>query len=115
MDETRDVYQQLAARAGRRLLTALADLPEFRPRPGITLGRLRVSVTVADSGLDLGSVDLDSVNVDDLAELTARRAEGLRAKHARADRPTPAPTGTAPAPVPAPSGRPALRLVGGGR
>lgn len=98
MDQTQDVYAQLAARAGRQFLTALAALPEYKPRPGITLGRLRVTVTVID-GPDLGSVDLDPVNLGDLADLTARRAEGLRAKHAQA----------------APAGKPALRLVGGGQ
>lgn len=93
MDATSDIYQQLAARAGRQLLTALADLPEFKPRPGVNLGQLRISVTVID-GPDLGSIDIDQVNAGDLADITARRAEGLRAKHAQTT-------------------RPALRLVGG--
>ncbi|GHB15895.1 hypothetical protein GCM10018777_56450 [Streptomyces albogriseolus] len=98
-DAVRDVYEQLAGRAGRKLLTALQALPVFKPAPGRTIGALRITVEIVD-GPELGVVDLDSVNVHDLAELTARRAEGLHAKHA------------APA---APSARPALRLLGGAR
>ncbi|MCX4571616.1 hypothetical protein OOK48_35440 [Streptomyces viridodiastaticus] len=97
-DETRDVYEQLAGRAGRKLLTALQALPVFKPAPGRTIGALRITVEIVD-GPELGAVDLDSVNVHDLADMTARRAEGLHAKHAAA----------------APSARPALRLLGGGR
>jgi hypothetical protein len=99
MDETRDIYRQLAARTGRAFLTSLHALPVFKTRPGMDLGLLRVSVTVVD-GLDLGSVDIDPVNLGDLAEITARRAEGLRIKHAPA---TPAPAGKH------------LRLVGGAK
>ena len=98
-DEARDVYQQLAARAGRKLLTALQALPAYKPRTNAPLASLRITVEVVD-GPELGVVVLDTVNVHDLAELTARRAEGLNTKH------------TAPA---APSARPALRLLGGGR
>ena len=98
-DETRDVYEQLAGRAGRKLLTALQALPVFKPATGRTIGALRITVEIVD-GPELGAVDLDSVNVHDLAELTARRAEGLHAKHAA---------------TAAPSARPALRLLGGGR
>jgi hypothetical protein len=100
MDATRDIYQQLAARAGHSFLDALRALPEFKPRPGVTLGLLRVSVTVVD-GPDLGSVDMDPINLGDLAQITARRAEGLRLKH---DPTTPAP---------APFGKANLHLVGG--
>lgn len=94
MDATRDIYRQIAERAGRNFLDALQALPEYKPRPGVDLGRLRITVTVVD-GPDVGSVDIDPVNIGDLANLTARRAEGLRAKHARL------------------AGRPNLRLVGG--
>ena len=86
MDQTQDIYRQLAERAGRSFLTSLQALPEYKPRPGVDLGRLRVTVTVVD-GPDLGSVDLDPVNLGDLADITARRAAGLRAKHAAAGRP----------------------------
>ena len=96
MDATQDIYQQLAERAGRNFLTSLQALPEFKPRPGVDLGLLRVAVSVV-VGPDLGSVDLDPVNLGDLADITARRAEGLRAKHARL------------------ANRPNLRLVGGER
>jgi hypothetical protein len=95
MDATRDIYRQLAARTGRNFLTSLQALPEFKTRPGLDIGLLRVSVTVVD-GLDLGSVDIDPVNLGDLAEITARRAEGLRAKHAQLTKPN-------------------LRLVGGAK
>jgi hypothetical protein len=100
MDQTRDIYRQLAARTGRSFLTSLQALPVFKPRPGVDLGLLRVSVTVVD-GLDLGSVDIDPVNLGDLAEITARRAEGLRIKHATT--------------APAAAGKPNLRLVGGAK
>jgi hypothetical protein len=90
-----DIYRQFAERAGRNFLDGLRALPEYKPRPGVDLGLLRVTVSVVDSGLDLGSVELDPVNLGDLADITARRAEGLRAKHALL------------------AGRPNLRLVGG--
>lgn len=95
-----DINEQLAGRAGRKLLTALQALPVFKPAPGRTIGALRIIVEIVD-GPELGVVDLDSVNVHDLAELTARRAEGLHTKHA-----------ATPTTV---SARPALRLLGGGR
>ena len=95
-----DINEQLAARAGRKLLTALQALPVFKPAPGRTIGALRITVEVVD-GPELGVVDLDSVNVHDLADMTARRAEGLHAKHAAASTTV--------------SARPALRLLGGGR
>lgn len=100
MDATRDIYQQLAARAGRAFLDGLRALPEFKPRPGVDLGLLRVTVTVVD-GPYLDFADVDPVNLGDLAEITAQRAEGLRLKHARI------------AAAPAPAGKPNLRLVGG--
>lgn len=102
MDATRDIYQQLAARAGRNFLASLKALPEFKPRPGVDLGLLRVTVTVVD-GPDLDFVDVDPVNLGDLAEITAQRAEGLRLKHAR----------IAPVSAPAVVGKSHLRLVGG--
>ncbi|NUV54579.1 hypothetical protein G6W51_17005 [Streptomyces coelicolor] len=98
-DAADDINEQLAGRAGRKLLNALQALPVFKPHSGRTIGALRITVEIVD-GPELGVVDLDSVNVHDLADITARRAEGLHAKH------------TAPA---APSARPALRLLGGGR
>lgn len=100
MDATRDIYRQLAARAGRNFLTSLHALPVFKPRPGVDLGLLRVSVTVVEGGLDLGLEDMDPVNLGDLAEIIARRAEGLRIKHA--------------ATAQALTGKPNLRLVGEG-
>jgi hypothetical protein len=99
-----DVYRMLAQRDGRRFLDALAALPEFKPRPGVDIGLLRVTVTVVGDDTDLGHVDIDPVNVGDLAGITARRAEGLRAKHNR--------SATAPATV-VPVGKTHLRLVGG--
>lgn len=84
---TRDRYQQITERAGRRFLDALADLPEYKPRPGVELGHLHITVSVVGEP-DLGSVDIDPVNLGDLADIVARRAEGLREKHARASRPT---------------------------
>lgn len=95
MNQTRDVYQQLAARTGRNFLNGLRALPEFKPAPGIHLVGLQVTVTVVD-GPDLGSVVMDPINLGDLADIAARRAEGLRAKHARL------------------AGKPHLRLVGEG-
>jgi len=97
MDHQRDIHRQLAKRAGLQFLAALDALPEFKPAPGIHLGRLRVTVTVIDSGKKLEPVDMDPVSLSDLAEITLRRAEGLRAKHARLN------------------ARPALRLIGGGQ
>mgnify|MGYP001175244142 CR=1 FL=1 len=95
-----DINEQLAGRAGRKLLTALQALPVFKPATGRTIGALRITVEIVD-GPELGVVDLDSVNVHDLADITARRAEGLHAKHA-----------ATPTTV---SARPALRLLGGAR
>jgi hypothetical protein len=100
MDATRDIYQQLAARAGHNFLDALRALPEFKPRRGVYLGVLRVAITVVD-GPDLGFADTDPINLGDLADITARRAEGLHLKHASAT------------PATAPVGKPNLRLVGG--
>ncbi|MCF0086698.1 MULTISPECIES: hypothetical protein [unclassified Streptomyces] len=97
MDTQRDIYQQLAIRDGRQLLTAIRALPDYKPRPGTALAHLRITVEVVD-GPELGSVEKNSVNIHDLARLIARQAEGLRAKFAT----------TAPA-------RPALRVLGGGQ
>ncbi|MFR9794260.1 hypothetical protein ACL07V_37495 [Streptomyces sp. MB22_4] len=94
MDQQRVAYQMVAERAGRRFLTGLSALPEFKPRPGVDLGIIRVSVTVVrPNSLDIGFVDMDPVNLADLGEIADRRAAGLRAKHAQS--------------------KPALRLVGG--
>ena len=100
MDATRDIYEQLAVRTGQRFLDALQALPEFKTQAPI--GLLRVTVTVVD-GPQVGTVDVDPVNLGDLAEMAAQRAEGLRIKHAT----------TTPAPVPAPSGARHLHAVGG--
>lgn len=86
-DGMRDMYRQISERAGRRFLDALAALPECKPRPGVELGQLRITVSVVGEP-DLGSVDIDPVSLGDLANIVARRAEGLREKHARASRPT---------------------------
>jgi hypothetical protein len=101
MDAQRDIHEQIAARNGRQLLAALKALPAYKPRPGIHLAHLRITVEVVD-GPALGSVETDPVNVYDLADLVARRSEGLRAKFAS----------TAPATAPV---RPVLRVLGGGR
>ncbi|MGV9278082.1 hypothetical protein [Streptomyces griseosporeus] len=85
MDGQRLAYRMLAERAGRNLLTSLQALPEFHtPQP---IGLLRVQVTLLDGGIDLGYVDKDPVNISGLADVTARRAEDLRAKHARPAKP----------------------------
>lgn len=97
MDTQRDIYEQIAARAGRQFLTAIDALPEYKPRPGVPLAHLRITVEVVE-GPELGSVVKDSVNVHDLADLIDRRAEGLHAKFA-----TTQPT------------RPVLHLVAGDR
>ncbi|WP_086732815.1 hypothetical protein [Streptomyces glaucescens] len=89
----RDVYEQLARRTGLVFLDGLRALPEFKTPADIR--RLRVFLSVVD-GPDVGSVDIDPVNLGDVAELAARRGAGLRAKHARL-------------------ARPALRLIGGGQ
>jgi hypothetical protein len=102
MDTQRDIHQQIAARNGRQLLAALKALPEYKPRPGVHLAHLRITVEVVD-GPELGSVEKNSVNVHDLARLIARQAEGLHAKLANA-----ALTPTVPS-------RPALRVLGGGQ
>lgn len=101
MDAQRDIHEQIAARNGRQLLAAIKALPDYTPRPGVTLAHLRITVEVVD-GPELGSVVKNSVNVHDLARLIGRQAEGLRAKFAP----------TAPTVVPA---RPTLRVLGGGR
>lgn len=93
----REFYEQLAVRDGGRFLTAIEALPEYKPRSGVTLAHLRITVEVVD-GPALGSVVKDSVNVHDLAGLIAARAEGLRAKFATAQ-----------------PARPALQLLAGGR
>ncbi|MFF8910622.1 hypothetical protein [Streptomyces olivaceoviridis] len=84
MDQQRVAYRMVAERAGRKFLAGLSALPEFKPRPGVDLGILRVSVTVlGPDSPDLGFVDMDPVNLADLGEIAVRRAEGLHAKHAR--------------------------------
>lgn len=98
MDATRDIHQQMAARAGLQFLRGLNDLTRNLPHPnGVTL---RVTVTVIDSGEDLGSVDVDSTNASDLGFLASRRDSAAHAK---------------PAPAPVYAGRPNLHVVGGDR
>ena len=92
---SRDVYREYAEQAGRNFLASLQALPVYKPRPGVDLGLLRITVTLVD-GRDLGLADVDPVNLSDLAAITAWRAAGLRAKHARL------------------AGKPNLRLVGEG-
>ena len=90
--------EMLARRAGLQFLRGLNDLTRRLPHPnGVAL---RVTVTVIDSGEDLGSVDVDATNASDLGFLASRRDHTVR---------------TTAAPASAPAGKPALRLVGGGR
>ncbi|HEX5567111.1 MAG TPA: hypothetical protein VFY14_09350 [Streptomyces sp.] len=93
-----DIHRALARRAGLMFLRGLTDMTRQLPSP--TGVALRITVTVIDSGEDLGSVDVDSTNLDDLGRLASRRAATFHRK---------------PAPDPAPTGKPALRLVGGDR
>ncbi|MYW46385.1 hypothetical protein [Streptomyces sp. SID161] len=89
MDQQQLAYRMFAERAGRDFLTGLHALPEFKPRPGVDLGRLRISVTLlGDGDPHLGFADMDPVNLGDLASIAVRRAEGLRTKHAQTTRPT---------------------------
>jgi hypothetical protein len=98
MDQTSNVREMLARRAGLQFLRGLNDITRNLPhRDGTTL---RVTVTVIDSGEDLGSVDVGSMNASDIGFLASRRNASVRAKTL---------------PVPALSGKPALRLVGGER
>lgn len=97
-----DARRMLARRAGLMFLRGLTDMTRQLPSPAGTA--LRVTVTVIDSGEDLGSVDVDSTNLDDLGRLASRRAATFLRKPALAA-----------VPSPAPSGRPVLRVVGGGR
>jgi hypothetical protein len=98
MDQTQIAREMLARRAGLQFLRGLNDMARKLPHPD---GRtLTVTVTVKDSGEQLGSVDVDTTNADDLGFLASRRDTSLRAK-------------AAPAPVPAI--KPNLRLVGGAK
>ncbi|MCX4911828.1 hypothetical protein [Streptomyces sp. NBC_00878] len=92
MDQQRIAREMLARRAGRNLLGGLTDMAtEVPSAAGVAL---RVTVTVIDSGEELGTVDVDITNVDDLGAIASRRAAHLRAK-------------------PAPAGKANLHLVGG--
>jgi hypothetical protein len=98
MNQQDSAREMLARRAGLQFLRGLNDLTRKLPHPnGVTL---RVTVTVIDSGEDLGSVDVDATNASDLGFLASRRNTSVR---------------TRTAPAPAPTGKPALRLVGGAR
>ncbi|MEU8472715.1 hypothetical protein AB0F30_33360 [Streptomyces sp. NPDC029006] len=73
--------RMVAHRAGREFLAVAAELAEAHPHPH---GRsLRVTVTDADSGEDIGSVDIDSVNLWALWQ-HARRPEASPAAEAPA-------------------------------
>lgn len=93
-----DVHRAIARRAGLMFLRGLTDLTRKLPHPNGPA--LRVTVTVIDSGEELGAVDVDATNASDLGFLASRRDVSARTK---------------PAPAPAPAGKPTLRLVGGGR
>jgi hypothetical protein len=100
MDQTREAREMLARRAGLQFLRGLNDIAGNLPHPhGKTL---RVTVTVVDSGEDLGSVDVDSTNASDLGFLASRRDANVRAK-----------VSSAPARATAVNGKPSLRIVGG--
>ncbi|QLJ06830.1 hypothetical protein HZZ00_38025 (plasmid) [Streptomyces sp. NEAU-sy36] len=90
--------EMLARRAGLQLLRGLTDITRNHPHPHGTT--LRVTVTVIDSGEDLGSVDVDSTNASDIGWLASRRNSTVR-------------TAAAPAPAPAANGRPSLHIVRG--
>ncbi|MET8571878.1 hypothetical protein [Streptomyces sp. NPDC004783] len=95
-DRQNAIRQMIAARSGRNFLAGIHAMTTKLPsQAGLAL---RITVTVIDTGEDVGTVDVDSVNADDLGNLAARRAATFHAK-----------------PTPAPNGKPALRLVGGGR
>lgn len=98
MDQQRIAREMLARRAGLQFLRGLTDLTRKLPHPNGPA--LRITVTVIDSGEELGSVDVDPTNASDVGFLASRRDDSLRAKTA---------------PAPAPAGKPALRLVGGGQ
>jgi hypothetical protein len=94
MDQTQITRQIMARRAGRVLLCGLHDMATQLPSPhGKTL---RVTVEIIESGEQIGTVDVDATNADDLGALGARRAIQLGSK-------------------PAPTHKPQLRLVGGGQ
>lgn len=95
-----DVHRAIARRAGLMFLRGLTDLTRKLPHPDGTT--LRITVTVIDSGEELGAVDVDATNASDLGFLASRRDTTVRTK-------------TTPAPAPVYAGRPNLRVVGGGR
>ncbi|GGS96304.1 hypothetical protein [Streptomyces violaceus] len=92
MDQKQIAREMIARRAGRTLLVGLGDM--VREVPSDAGVALRVTVTVIDSGEQIGTVDVDTTNADDIGYIATRRAAGLRNR-------------------PAPTGKPALRLVGG--
>lgn len=88
----------LARRAGLYFLRGLNDITRNHPHPcGATL---RVTVTVIKTGEDLGSVDVDSTNANDIGYLASRRTIPTR------------PNTTT---TPTPAGKPRLHIVGGDR
>ncbi|MFF0009612.1 hypothetical protein ACFYQT_40160 [Streptomyces tibetensis] len=96
MDQQQMAREMLARRAGLQFLRGLNDLA--RKFPHSDGHALRVTVTVIETGEDMGSVDVDITNASDLGFLASRRDTTLRPK---------------PAPAPAPAGRRHLRSVGG--
>jgi hypothetical protein len=97
MDEQQLACRTAAEYASRTFLTGLQALPVFKPRPGVDLGTLRVSVTLlGHSDLDLGYVDMDPINLTSMGQIASRRGADLHAKQARL------------------TARPSLRLLIGG-
>ena len=95
MDQQQIAREMLARRAGLFFLRGLNDLARNLPHPDGPA--LQISAVVIGSGEDLGSVDLDVTNAQDLGFLASRR--------------TPRPR-TAPALV-TPTGTRRLYVVGG--
>ncbi|MFE1451979.1 hypothetical protein [Streptomyces olivaceoviridis] len=89
--------KRIARRAGLFFLRGLNDLARNLPHPDGPA--IRITAVVIGTGEDLGSVDLDTTNAQDLGFLASRR--------------TPRPR-TAPALV-TPTGKRGLYLVGGER
>ncbi|MGV9891709.1 hypothetical protein [Streptomyces sp. NPDC003395] len=77
----RDVRQMLARRAGVNLINGLQTMAEQVPSPHGPA--LRITVTVIGTGETLPPVDVDSVNIADLARIAANRPDTLRPQPAR--------------------------------
>lgn len=97
MDQHADVRQQLAQREARHFTRAVTELIAAHPHPhGPTV---RILLTDTTTGQALGQVDIDVTNLWSLAWYASYRAT----------------TPTATTPTITPTGRPALRVLGGGR